>query len=124
MLSAHPGTAIDGGLERYLARLQEWHDAAPMFDALGYDIAFVSAQPFWEQGWLAWARFELVVLSDARLELASSLCLETLPGGGRPRYADVTIVTHGGEVTAAVTPAPAPQEEVREMLRFLRCVQS
>ncbi len=124
MLSAHPGTAVDGGLERFLARLQAWHDAAASFGALGYDIAFVSAQPFWEQGWLAWAQFEIVVLSDALLELASSLRLPTLPGDGRPRYADTTIVTHGGEVTAAVKAPPAPEDEVDEMLRFLRCVQS
>jgi peroxiredoxin len=124
VLIAHPGTTPQhGGLELLLFRLQVWHEQQPAFAALGYDVAFLSAQPLEEQErWLRWARFRIVILSDVELQLAASLLLPTLRRGEGSVYKDCIVVSHGGEVAEAFSASQAVREDVEAVLRFVRSV--
>lgn len=123
ILVAHPGASpLHGGVEAYLMCLQAWSEHAPEFNSLDYDVALLSAEGLIEQQWLQWARRNVVVLSDERMELADALGLQTIESPDGAAFEAATVIIQLGEVTQVFDPSPTPSEDVQTVLRFVRAV--
>jgi peroxiredoxin len=124
ILSGYPGVSTrTGGTERHLARLRSWQRREHIFNALGYELAFVCARPIAEQrAWIAGSDLRLTLLSDVDLKLAQAPRLPTIEIDGRTEYDDVTVIAHGEEVGHVFYGSREPQNDAETVLRTLRHV--
>lgn len=98
-----------------------FRDHQAEFDALGYAVAGLSAQPTEEQQEAA-SRLHLTVplLADPDCQLGAALDLPTFEVAGRRLYKRLTLVAHQSRIVRVFYPVFPPDENAEEVLSWIR----